>query len=336
MKIQNLIFFLFLSIPLQSQDFLYGYVVDQDSTEQILYASIRQTSVEDSIVSNRGSKFEYFSFGNMSNTDAKGAFHLVVDTTQDFEFEIISYGYYKKEISLDEIPTEPIFISLERDSSVALYGSSQYPYTPPSTYPSEVGMGLEFLQKDFSDFESILGNLNTKQLGRLPVAFTFDFGKDFNRFYTGVVFGFFYNENKIGDTLRIQTNQTLYAFQIGYKLIDAKHMVFMPTASAKLYRYRLINGNVGNNIPLNNYVENGDLDIRIRQGIFDFGATLGFKKIPKNAFDNNHLIAGLQFGIPIKMSKTPKINGLISTIDTDRKIEFGDFTIGIFLRTHIN
>lgn len=331
MKNQLLLWFLFFSFFANGQIFLNGIVQDTEG-RPLPYASIYQLNSfmgADSIYIPETDKLNYIPTNYSVNSDIYGGFHILLDTTEALNLKITKYGYHDGEIYLEEFLNDPLIVQLKKDSVIhARYLRKRI------QRPSEMSMGIDYLGKDFKEFANILGQDNVDQLRRIPITFTFEFAKNFKRLYTGISFGFSFNEKRIEDTLNIAVNQSLYGFHIGYKLIDAKRILLMPQISAKLYRQRLINGYVGDDIPLNNYLDRQDLDLRFKQGVADLGITLGYKYYAQRTRPRYYTILGMNVGYPIRINSNPKIHSIKSPISTDRTIALSNFSLAIFLRAY--
>lgn len=209
-------------------------------------------------------------------------------------------------------------------------------------WPSEPRFVYSFFKADiskwdFSDFTE-LGEENIEALnlskakGYQPI-FSNEFGVIFlNAIYTGVNVGFIgynsrnnsYQEEDIYATKYRKHN---FGLNIGYQLLNNRHIILTPKANLQWNRFRLAGYPNENKISLDDYLANRDLDIRFHQFTGFLGGDLGFRLYDKHIHGN--LTLNIYGGYLYKLHDTPIVRSEGNRLLTEKKIDVGNFVAGL-------
>ncbi len=141
-------------------------------------------------------------------------------------------------------------------------------------YGFNIFIQADLVYHNFDAFKPILEAYNT-DLMNSPGLFCFGFGLTHKKWSPELDFGFSKNSGG-NDSLNIRFNTTRYGLGLGYNLINSKRFLISPKTSIYWTRYRLINSNK-EEVPLEQYVFNRDLDIRFNQLSGFVGLDIAYK-----------------------------------------------------------
>jgi len=190
--------------------------------------------------------------------------------------------------------------------------------------------GVDVTQHDFNDFESALNSYNTELLNRRNTPLFWGIAGNLKHYTLGLQFGTLNQEGNNHDSLKIKLNKTIYGINFGYNLIDNKQWVISPLVSFKWYRYRLLNSSINDEIPLTDYLQNRDLDIRINQAICVTGINIAYKSYRYSILPCDFWTVGLQGGYPFKLHDKPLVFSKQNRLTSDHKIDSGKYYLTFY------
>ncbi|MEA4850038.1 MAG: hypothetical protein VB126_01095 [Paludibacter sp.] len=190
--------------------------------------------------------------------------------------------------------------------------------------------GVDVTQHNFNDFESALNSYNTELLNRTNTPLLWGIAGNLKHYTLGLQFGTLNQVESNHDSLKIKLNKTIYGINFGYNLIDNKRWVISPLVSFKWYRYRLLNSSINYEIPLTDYLQNRDLDIRINQAICVTGINIAYKSYKYSILPCDFWTVGLQGGYPIKLHDKPLVFSKQNRLTSDYKIESGKYYLSFY------
>ncbi len=341
MKPRFVLLLLFLSINSYAQTFLNGFVLDSIGEPLPWVASI--VLYEDSTYISTGNDNEIGEIDSVwvqpvkyfSRTDNTGAFHLLIEDEKNINIEVQAYQFITKKIHLDSLPKEPIYINMEQDTSTNIKTRQSFKKKNWFTKATDaITLGLDINAKRYDAFEELIGEQNALALQRLPLMLTVEYGKVFNKVYTSIEYGIFPDATTEENGIDITSNGHLFAFHLGYELINYRKSYVMPKVSLKRYRYRLINNPDVDSVPLQVYLQDTDLDLRFIQPVADIGLTIGYKYRGKNWAVPGFILIGMSGGYAVSLRDEAKIKGLRSKISTEEGIDVGRLTMSFFFRSY--
>ena len=225
--------------------------------------------------------------------------------------------------------------------SLAINDTTIYHNPKPIKWGYTATFQIDVIDANFGQFASGIGNYNTKALDGFVGVFNLELAATKNRKYFGVTFGLLFSNN-LGnhDSLNIDINKNLYAINFGYKIINNRKVSLMPALAIKWYRYRLLNADKETKIPLNQYLNDRELDLRFNQTTAFFGAHLSFKfpyKVKENNFrPRGFWTLGVYGGYLIKLHQRPIIFSKRNQLSTNHEIDLKNYNFGIFYSMNIS
>lgn len=190
--------------------------------------------------------------------------------------------------------------------------------------------GVDLISNNFNEFQTTLNSYNTEILNRSNTPLLWGISGNFKHYTLGLQFGSVNQEENNHDSIKIKLNKTIYGINFGYNLIDNKHWVISPLISLKWYRYRLLNSSKNEEIPLTDYLENRELDIRINQAICITGINIAYKSYKYSFFPCDFWTVGLQGGYPFKFHDKPLVFSKENRLTSDYKIDYGKYYLTFY------
>ena len=190
---------------------------------------------------------------------------------------------------------------------------------------------LDFLYNDFSDFESILGSYNIENMKKSRNIFITEIAGIYKRYYLGISCGYNHDDYNKHDSLDIEFNTTQFGLHLGYNLIDSKRFLITPKVALKWNRYRLINNNNEDKIPIEQYINERDLDLRFHQLTGFIGLNLSLKLYNFNIEHTDYWTIGLYGGYLFKINNNSLVYSSKNRLTTNREIGIKDYNIGIYI-----
>ncbi|MDD3480360.1 MAG: hypothetical protein PHI42_08260 [Paludibacteraceae bacterium] len=190
--------------------------------------------------------------------------------------------------------------------------------------------GVDLIPSNFDEFQTIFNSYNTELLNGFNTPILLGISGNFKHYALGLQFGSAYTRESSYDSLKIKLNTTVYGINLGYNFIDSKHWVLSPLVSFKWYRYRLLNSSKTHEIPLSDYLQNRDLDIRMNQAICITGINIAYKLYKYSSFPCDFWTIGLQAGYPFKLHDKPLIYSKQNRLTSDYKIDYGNYYLTFY------
>lgn len=190
---------------------------------------------------------------------------------------------------------------------------------------------LDLIYIDFSDFESILGSYNIENMNRSGSVFTSEIAGTYKRYYLGISFGYNHADYHKHDSLDIEINTTQTGLHFGYNLIDSKRFLITPKVALKWNRYRLMNSDNEDKIPIEQYMNERELDLRFNQLTGFVGLNLSVKLYQFNIEHTDYWAIGLYGGYLFKLNNNPYVYSSKNRLTTNREIGIKDYNFGIYI-----
>lgn len=203
--------------------------------------------------------------------------------------------------------------------------------------------GLSFVafsnysKNNFNEFSVVLGDYNTDLMNELFVTYNWGVESSYKKVSIGLNYGFGDVINGKNDSLNLSFSSHVFRFNFGYRLIERKNIILTPMLSLKMNRYNLVNSKKDENVSIEEYLNNRDLDIRLKQMTGFIGLNTSFK------FNNNYLniipvkwwTLGLYGGYQFKLNKYPWISSSGNDIKSEHQIKVSNLNLGVILTLRI-
>ncbi len=270
--------------------------------------------------------------GNCSNADMNGIFHLLLEPGKEMSLQIRCLGFNPAEVVLDESTVYPLKIVLT--PTYLMLENPDQDFVPRITFRSS--LSLDALFTDFSEFSSSIGSFNTDAMDYFAVTGP-ELGVSVHRFYTGFRLGMGNGYSEEHDTLIFDLSNTSFSLNLGYDLITSPRLRITPLISLKLLRFRLQNYRNERKIPLTQYLDERDLELRFNQMAAVAGINLEYliySDILHSGGD--YWSIGAFGGYAMKLNRTPWIYSRGNRLITDSEIGLKHLTFGLSVSFYIN
>lgn len=229
---------------------------------------------------------------------------------------------------------KPVFA--QQDSSTQVINSLENEDSVRGNWGLSFSFFTDHFINDFSQFSKVLGEYNTKLMSELGMIPNWGVAATYKRYQVGLNYGYRSLENTAHDSLNLSFTSNVIRLDLGYKLIDRRRVIVMPIFSLKMNRYKLINSGKDEEISIEEYISNRDLDIRFNQltGFIGLNAAIKIKgnylKIPIK-----YWTLGMYGGYHFKLNKYPWINSPGNDLESEHQIKMNNLNFGLKLTLYI-
>lgn len=261
---------------------------------------------------------------NYNSTDIYGAFHLFLAERTPRALRIDSEGFVSVEIAQLDTVTAPLHIIMMTDGN--------YETPPPELKKngSAFFLKVDFLFPDFQRYDHLLGDENIVLMNRAGSTITLGLDLIFNKVAYGISFGFALAEDEIDDELSLEFNTSRYGIHMGYHLINSRRLMVEPRFTIQWDRFRLLNYDAEGRIPISNYLDQRDIDLRLNQTYAIAGVNLAYKIYNTGAYSSDYFTVGLYGGYLFKLNENPWLYSRRNRLSGAERIDIEDFMIGVF------
>jgi len=304
-----------------------------------LRLSAQGTSVAGTIIDQRGVSITGVTVcqkntSNCTVADRNGMFHLVLEADKEMKLHVECLGFNPVEIALNETTSYPLKITL-----LPMYLSNDVyadDYNSENTTRAAMRWTLntDALSTDFSQFSSSIGSYNTDIMDRFGIIGP-ELGVSFSRIYAGAGLGFGYGRKHKYDSLVLDLNNTAYYLNLGYEVIKSARVRLTPLLSFRWLRSRLLNYDNEKKIPLSQYLDERDLDLRFNQTIAVAGINIECLMYNDAYVNGEYWSIGLYGGYAMKLNQKPWLYSGANRLATDSEIGLDHFTFGMNLSFYI-
>jgi len=304
-----------------------------------LRLSAQGTSVPGTVIDQRGVSIVGVTIcqkntSNCTATDRFGMFNLVTGADKEMIIRAECLGFNTVEIALNETTSYPLKITL-----IPMYLSDKSYSGDQSSENTSLAemrwtMNIEAFTTDFSQFSPSIGSYNTDIMDKFRIIGP-ELGVSLSRIYAGIGLGFGYGKKHESDTLVLDLNNTAYYLNIGYDVIKAARVRLTPLLSVRWLRSRLLNYDNEKKIPLSQYLDERELDLRFNQTIAIAGINLECLMHNDAYVNGEYWSVGLFCGYALKLNQKPWIYSERNRITSDGEIGLDHFTFGMNLSFYI-
>jgi len=270
---------------------------------------------------------------NYSASDYNGGFHLFVEGNSKNPLTFACVGYFPLQIDIADTIQSPLLVRME-ENPLDIDDTTHYPPTlyevPIRKFGFITAFQVDFIYADFNAFEPVLGSYNTELMSNSNGIFNFELGGTYKKYYAGISWGFAYDGDYKHDSLDIEFNSLQYGLHFGYYLLDSKRFQIVPKVAVKWNRYRLINSDNDNRIPIEQYVSERDIDIRFNQTTGFVGLNTAYKLYKHGILPSNYWTIGVYGGYTFKLNADPWIYSRRNRLTTDKSISIKNYSLGFY------
>ncbi len=275
-----------------------------------------------------GSRICQVNTSNCTASDVNGIFHLLLEPSGEKSLNITCPGFNPAEKVISDTTSSPVRIRLTPMYIPDEFFTNDFPENEGTDVISRSSIGMDILFSDFSEFESLLGSINTDAMDYFAVTGP-EIGASFPRFYTGfgVGMGYSYRDNQ--DTVAVDLNNTQYKLSFGYDIISSHRVRMTPMVSLRWLKYRLRNYSADKKVPLEEYLRDKEIDLRFSQIIATAGLNLEYIMYAGQAERSDYWSLGIFGGYAAKLNQKPWIRSDGNRITTTGAIRLQPYTAGI-------
>jgi hypothetical protein len=304
-----------------------------------LRLSAQETRVSGTIIDQRGVSITGVTVcqkntSNCTVADRNGMFYLDLEPDKEMRLRVECLGFNPVEIALNESTAYPLKITLvpmylPNDIYADEFSSEN---TPRATM--RWTFNIDALSTDFSQFSSSIGSYNTDIMDKFTTIGP-ELGVSVSRIYAGAGLGFGLGRKQESDSLVLDMNNTAYYLNFGYDVIKATRVRLTPLLSVRWLRSRLLNYPNEKKIPLSQYLDERDLDLRFNQTIAVAGINLECLMYNDAYVNGEYWSIGLFGGYVMKLNQKPWMYSGGNRITSDGEIGLDHFTFGMNLSFYI-
>ncbi|MEI6089022.1 MAG: hypothetical protein WCR42_01080 [bacterium] len=274
---------------------------------------------------------------NLSYTDRYGVFHLVIIERYEKTLNLKLDGFVPKTIAIDSAKSN-YSIELVADTTQILseingveYGTPNIQakeYNPSARIGVDYNFIIDLMFNDFKSFEPLLGVENVDLLNSSGSNLVHELALNYHRFSYGLSFGYckFTDSNGIIDR---NLHNYQYAIRFGYNILQTWHFTITPLVRLKWQIINLHNSDFGEEIPLEQYLTNKELDLKFNQLIGFVGCNFAYK-FNWAYVGYNKVGIGMYGGYILKLNDNPWVYSEEKHLITDKKIDVKNFNFGLY------
>jgi hypothetical protein len=195
---------------------------------------------------------------------------------------------------------------------------------------------IDYLSANFNDYKNVFADYNITAMNRTDVIFNYELGGVYKNYYLGLNFGYLPSGEEDHDSLDIEFNHSQYGINLGYDLVDSKRILIQPRLSLAWNRYRLVNNDKKEQIPLQKYILERDLDVRFNQFTGSVGLNVAYKSYKNNLFPSDFWTIGFYGGYLYKINDIPWLYSRRNLLESNARIKMENYTIGMFVSFNID
>lgn len=256
-------------------------------------------------------------------SDFHGGFHIVAESILPDTVYISKKGFYDKTLTDLETIQSPLTVVLEKDPSNISPQLKPY-YKPDQNRVSEIEPTLSFVgdisKFDFSEFRSIVGDYSMNLLQNVSGTIGLEFGITWDSHYIGASYGFNHAVDLEYDSLNIRLHTTKYGLHVGHHILNSDKFRITPRFTLMWNRFRLIHNATSHRIPIEQYLEYRDLDIRFNLITGIVGIRAAFNMDSENFLYSNRVEFGAYVGYHFGFQFRPWVYSSRNRLLSDQKL----------------
>lgn len=266
---------------------------------------------------------------NCTYSDDSGEFHIEINDLYEKSINVTIVGYQPQNVSKLDTVTGVIKIVLYDHNFMPLYPEAEF------SYGFFASLQVDLIFNDFGDFRPLLKDYNVDYMNESNGIAGVELAGLINRYYMGLSFGYANDEINDHDSLDIEFNSSLYGLHFGYNLLDSRRILLTPKVAVKWNRYRLLNNNNSRTIPLEQYINEREIDLRFNQMTGFVGINLAYKAYANNLLQTDFWSFGIYGGYVFKLHDKPWIYSRGTRLSSSSRIGMENYNFGVHCSFHI-
>lgn len=228
------------------------------------------------------------------------------------------------------------FLLLTVFSFLFIFSFAQEPLKSKPEIGQYFDVVVDFQNVSYSEFEDVLGSENVNFMNKQNSIAYFENAITVNDYYYAINLGYSLSNNRDNDSLNIEFNKSVVGIVFGYNSVNTGDVIVRPEMGFRWYRSRLLNNDKNYKIPLGNYVDDRDLDIRFNNIIGYFGLNFSYKIIDKSRYDFFSAFLGFYFGYNVALNKYSWIYSRRNRLTTNKTNNFVPYRVGFYFSFLLN
>jgi hypothetical protein len=265
---------------------------------------------------------------NCAVADRNGTFALQLKDDGEMRLKVECLGFNPVDVVLNETTVYPLKITITPMYLTEDLLRDEEKNNPANGIISLTSLNFHGIFTDFSRFGSSVGTYNTDLMKYFALAGP-EIGVSFSNVYTGLGLGLGYNYRDKYDTITIDINTSEYYINFGYSIVSSTRLRLTPMVSLRWLRFRVQNYAEERRIPLSQYLEERDLDLRFNQAAAVAGINIDYLMYTNTHGAGDYWSLGLFGGYAMKLNSKPWIYSHGNRLITDDQINLKHFTFGL-------
>jgi len=217
-----------------------------------------------------------------------------------------------------------------------LFSFSQETHKSKPKIGQYFSVAIDIQDVGYSEFEDVLGSENVSFMNKQNTMAYLENAITVNDYYYAINLGYSFSNNRDNDSMNIEFNKSVVGIVFGYNSVNTGDVIVRPEMGFRWYRSRLLNNDKNNKIPLSNYVDDRDLDIRFNNIVGYFGLNFSYKIIDKSRYDFFSLFLGFYFGYNVALNKYSWIFSRRNRLITEKTNNFVPYRVGFYFSFLLN
>jgi len=269
-------------------------------------------------------------------TDKYGVFHLVMNEKLEKNIILRHEGFTTKTITIDsansyytiELVADTTHI-LKEINNLEMYQSSYQKPRQSENLSLDFNLITDLMFNNFKSFEPLLGKENVNLLNNSGSNLLYELALNYNRFSYGISFGYCKYRDST-EILHLNLYNYQYAIRFGYNLLDSRHFRITPLVRLKWHIINLHNSDLGDGIPLEQYLTYKELDVKFEQLTGFVGCNFGYKSDLSLWGRYDRVGLGAFGGYIFQLNDKPWINSEEQILKSDKKIDIKKLNLGLY------
>lgn len=266
-----------------------------------------------------------------SFTDMEGLFHLKWDDNAESAVRISFPGYQTKTIHVEEsLDFLQAVLSMDTLWTPKLPRKDMPLQESSKAYPLSMQLGFDFSNTNFDDFLPQLGATSVDFLNNTKVLINFGLAYQGERLKGGLNFGYTpaADLNK-DDSLRLTLDNYYLDLYVGMPIVDSRRWRLTPKAGLKYYEYHFISAPDVEEVSLDRYLDEREIELKFAQALGYAGLDLEYKFYHHTPYNTIMWTVGMYGNYLFRLHDGPAISTKRNKIIHDADIRYNRLNFGL-------